>query len=627
MTDHDRPTADPGGTSTPAGMPAPGSTPAPISHESDTAAVPVPTEAIAPPAKPDKPRQSRARWFAATGLLALIVVATATATLVLTSTQTTSTVLGYVPSGSVAYGELRLDLPGDQRQKVAQFLSKFPGFADQAALDDKLDEVLDRLIGEGSKNKQTFTKDIKPWFDGQLAFAVGPLPAMTGDARDAAKDAHGLVLASVKDEALARSWFASTLHEAGVTGTTQTYNGTELTVFTGPDKHPTEAAFALVDGKVAIVGDVPSVKAAIDTKGKSTVTQSEPVKAAQSAMTGDDLGFMFVDLKALMSATTQAAGASASPLAETFTALVPDWAAARIRVESDALRFDAINPHENAAPGPDTNHPNGVAAFAPPTTIALVAGNDVGATLKDWIEVLEKEPSLAEAYKQVEQVVNVVGGWDGLLGWMGDTGVVINPVGDSVEGGIVSIPTDAAKARQLFTTLRSFLALGGAQAGVTVRDETYNGQTITIVDLGSLRDLAAAAGALGGTSLPTDPSSLPNDKIQLAYTVTDDVVAIGSSPDFVKHVLDAGAGASLADDARFKGLVDRVGAQHRSLTFVDVAALRGLIEDRMASEATAQEKARYEESVKPFLIPFDALISAGAVDDGLDQTHTQITVK
>ena len=114
---------------------------------------------------------------------------------------------------------------------MAQFLSKFPGFADQAALDSKLDEVLDRLIGDGTKGKQTFTKDIKPWFDGQLAFAVGPLPAMTGgDAQDAAKDAHALVLASVKDEALARSWFTSTLQEAGVNGTTETYNGTELTV-------------------------------------------------------------------------------------------------------------------------------------------------------------------------------------------------------------------------------------------------------------------------------------------------------------------------------------------------------------------------------------------------------------
>ena len=82
-----------------------------------------------------------------------------------------------MPTDSVAYGELRLDLPGDQRQNVGAFLSKFPGFADQAALDTKLDEVLDRLVGEGSQNKQSYTKDVKPWFGGQLGFAMGPHPA------------------------------------------------------------------------------------------------------------------------------------------------------------------------------------------------------------------------------------------------------------------------------------------------------------------------------------------------------------------------------------------------------------------------------------------------------------------
>jgi hypothetical protein len=619
MTDSQRPTTDPTGPNGPSAQ---------LSPDSETTAVPVPTTTIESPASPPKSRQGRVRAFAAMGLIGLVVASTAVATLVLTSSSTTSTVLGYVPAESVAYGELRLDLPGDQRQNVAEFLSHFPGFADQAALDTKLDEVLDRLVSEASDGKQTFSKDIKPWFYGQLAFAVGPLPAMTGDdPQAAAKDARGLLLASIKDEALARSWFTSTLQEAGITGTTDTYNGTELTTFSGPAKLPTDAAFALDAGKVAIVGDVTSVKAAIDTNGSSAVATSEPVKAAQSAMPGDDLGFMFIDVKSMMAATTEAAGAAASAVPEAFLAMVPDYVAGRLRVEGDAVRFDAINPHTDSAPGPDTNHTNGVAAFAPPTTIALHAGNDVGATITDWIELLEQEPSLAEAYQQIEQAVGMLGGFDGLVGWMGDTGVVVDPAGDAIEGGIVSIPTDAAQARQLFTTLRSFLALGGAQAGITVTDETYNGQTITVVDLGSLRDLAGLAGALGGAAVPADPSSLPDDPIRLAYVVTDEVVAIGSSPDFIKRVLDAGAGASLADDARFKGLVDRVGAQHSGLTFLDVAALRGHVEAMMASTASAAERAEYEESVKPFLTPFDALLAANAVADGLDQQHTVVTVK
>ena len=616
MTDFQRPTTDPTGP------------PAPTSPESETTAVAVPTAAIEPPAKEPKPSRGRARGFIAAGLIALVVASTAVATLVLTSSQTTSTVLGYVPGDSVAYGELRLDLPGDQRQNVAEFLSKFPGFADQAALDSKLDEVLDRLVSEASKGKQTFTQDIKPWFDGQIGFAAGPLPTVSAeDPAAAAMDARGLLLLSIKDAAGARAWFTSTLSEAGATGTPETYNGTELTVFGSADM-PGQAAFAVADDKVAIVGDVASVKAAIDTNGSSAVATSEPVKSAQAAMAGDDLGFMFLDIQKLMTAAIDAAGPSASPVPEAFLALVPDWFAGRVRVEGDAIRFDAINPHADAAPGPNDNHPNGVAGFAPPTTVALLAGNDVGQTVNEWIELFRSEPSLAEAFQQIDQAAGMLGGLDALLGWMGDTGVVVNSTGDTVEGGVVSIPTDAAQARQLFTTLRSFLALGGSQAGITVTDETYNGQTITVVDLGSLRDLAGLAGALGGGAMPSpDPSSLPDEDIRLAYVVTDQVVAIGSSPDFIKHVLDAGAGDSLADDSRFKSLVERAGGQHRGLTFVDIAAIRGQVEALMASSASPQERAEYEESVKPFLVPFDALISAGAVDGGLDQTHSIVTVK
>jgi hypothetical protein len=42
---------------------------------------------------------------------------------------------------------------------------------------------------------------------------------------------------------------------------------------------------------------------------------------------------------------------------------------------------------------------------------------------------------------------------------------------------------------------------------------------------------------------------------------------------------------------------------------------------------TAEERAEYEESVKPFLTPFDAFVGAGVTEDGLDQQHTIVTVK
>ena len=600
-------------------------------NETDTTATPVPTTAVDPPAQAGKPRSSRARWLAAGVLIALVVALTGMATFALTSTKSTSVVLGYVPTDSVAYGELRLDLPGDQRQNVGAFLSKFPGFADQAALDTKLDEVLDRLVGEGTQNKQTYTKDVKPWFSGQMGFAMGPIQVGSGDAL-ASHDHRALVLLSVKDAALASSWLDSTLKAEGGSGSPQTYNGASLTVFAAPKASDMQAAYAILDNKVAVVGDVDSVKAAVDTKGGSPLATGEAVSAAQASVTGDSLGFMFVDLKALVDATAKVgasidgAGGSVPSLPASVTNILPGWAAARIRVEGDALRLDGVVQHKDGAPGPDENRTNGVAGFAPPSTIALVAGNDYGATLKETAELYEKDPALKEVYDQINQAAGVLGGIDAVVGWMGDTGVVIDKHGDTVQGGVVSIPADAAQAKQLLTSIRTFIGMAGANSGITVTDETYNGQTITVVDLGDLRSLAGTAGALGGASVPATPSDIPDAKVKVAYVANDQVVAIGSSPDFIKAVIDAGAGSSLADDARFQDLLKRVDTKHTSVSFVDIAAARGLIEGSM-TDAPDAKKAEYEESIKPFLTPFDALIATGATGGSTDQTHSVITVK
>ena len=93
-------------------------------------------------------------------------------------------------------------------------------------------------------------------------------------------------------------WFDVDAQAEGGIGATETYGGTQLTVFAAPKMPGRQAAFAIVDGKVALVGDLDSVKAAIDTKGASRSRRAKPSSAAQASVTGDSLGFMFVDLKA-----------------------------------------------------------------------------------------------------------------------------------------------------------------------------------------------------------------------------------------------------------------------------------------------------------------------------------------
>jgi hypothetical protein len=437
-----------------------------------------------------------------------------------------------------------------------------------------------------------------------------------------------LLLASVKDAALAKTWVGNALTESGATTTTETCGSTVLTLDSDKDRADAKVATAIVDGKVLAVGDETSVKAAIDSKGGGTLGSAADFQAAVAANPGDHVGFSFVRVKALVermqSLAGDLAGSEAAGISSIMTGILPDWMSGRLRVESDALVIDGAAPHVDGAPGPTGNHANAVAGFAPPATVALAAGNDAGATVQAWIEQFRGDPSLKDAFTQIDQAIGLVGGWDGLLGWMGDTGIVVATAGDGIEGGLVSIPTDAAKAKQLFTTLRSAITLGGGQLGFAVRDETYNGQTITVIDLGSIKDLAGLAGGTSGTEVPT--TGLPEGNAELAYAVTDTVVVIGSSPDFVKHVLDAGAGDSLADTERYKTLVAKVAAEHTGVTFVDVSAVRTQLETMLAT-APAADKAEYEESVKPFLTPFDAFVAAGVTSNDLEHQHSRLTVK
>ena len=111
------------------------------------------------------------------GLVALVVVALSAAGLfALVGTSSNAVVAAWTPADAVVYVEVRGDLPGDQRQNLGRFLAHFPGFADQASLETKLDETLDKLVNKASDGKHDWTKEIKPWFGGQVAVSMSSFP-------------------------------------------------------------------------------------------------------------------------------------------------------------------------------------------------------------------------------------------------------------------------------------------------------------------------------------------------------------------------------------------------------------------------------------------------------------------
>jgi hypothetical protein len=589
-------------------------TPAPLT--------PAPVTPVAPVTGP--PRTGRARWVAALGAVAIVAALTAAIVYALVGRSPDATVIGYVPSGAVVYGEVRLDLPGDQRREIGEFLSHFPGFADQAALDSKLDEVLDRLVSDASEGKQTFTTNIKPWFDGELAFSAGPLPdpkTITSGAEGSGMDsARALALLSIKDETLARAWFADAFKQAGATTTTETYDGVELTLF-GGSSGGAKAAFAILDGKVAVAGDVASVKAAVDTKGKGGFAADPDAKAALDAPTKDHLGFVYLALGPILDWTQElsqavvgqdGAGAGVPGMStELYAKFIPKWSAFWLRVEGDALVMEAAAPKAEVQIGPTKDRASDVAEHVPSSAIALVVNHDTGATLKQTLDLYKDEASLKEVTDAIDQGLGVLGGADNAIGWIGDSGLVVNRSGDAIEGGLVILPTDAEAAKRLFTSVKNLAALGGVGA-VTFRDEDYKGTTISVASIDF--------GAIGGSAF-----AVPLDKIEIAWAVTDDLVVIGSGPEFVKHVLDTTDGTSLASNDRYKALVARV-KEGTGSVFVDIAAIRDHVEAMVKSGDAAALK-KYETDVKPFLAPFDALIASNSVGGDLTRSTIVITVQ
>lgn len=567
----------------------------------------------APSAGAPARRRPGVRWLVA-GLAVVIVAAASFAIVSLVGGRpATSVAMGYMPQRTFTYSEIRLDLPGDQRPKLASFLKVFPGFKDQSAIEPKLEDALDRLVRLASKDSQTWTTDIQPWFGGQIGFgaaipqapAVGSAAGMSG-----ADGALGVV--TVTDRSKAIDWLTRTFDSASLNRSS--YGDADL--FIPADNGSFAAA---VNERVMLFGTSAAVKAALDTDGSSGFGDNDDVKAAIATVDKDYVLFTVTRLRAYADAALQAMATSQpgvlenTQLDDVVLGMIPAWQTQSVRFEADALVSASAGPSWNI--GYDTsNRASQLLGHVPAKTIAFAEVHDAGPVISAILAKFRPLEETKQAFAQFDQVMNVLGGSEAAFGWFGDTALVVSPLADgTIGGGLVIHPRDAAAADRLVTTLNGFIALGGASAGVTTKSEDHNGTKVTILDL------SATLGPSAG-SLP------PGYKAEVAWATNADVTVLGYGSTFVKEVLDAGPGTSLADDARFKGLLGRVGAENIGVTFLDIAAIRGLIEPLAQSTAPADDWSYYTKEIQPYLAPIDALIAGIRKDGGTDRMTGAITV-
>jgi hypothetical protein len=592
----------------------------------------VTTPAPTTPATPTPPpatgrRPSRVRWAAAAAVIAIVVLVSGVAAALLVGRAPNAKILAWAPADSIVYGEFRLDLPGDQHKNLAEFLSHFPGFDDQAAIDTKLDETLDQFLTSATNGDQSYTADIEPWFDGEVGIVASSLPNIGATVDPESLDTgSAAVLLSVKDVALAQAWFDGAVSDANPT--TEDHNGVTITTVPGPEGSRDGPVGYAVTGDVAVLGEVDAVKEVLDTQGGSPLTGNTEFTAALNSGSGDHIGFVYYDFGAYwdwaMSLSAEA-GTPGMNFAEGFRDSLPAWGALWARVEGDALSFQVATAAPAERMGVSENKVSTLAAHAPATSLVYAETHDYGQVITDMLGMYEGVEMPEAATQQLEQVAGMFGGLEGIVGWIGDVAVVVNDPGEGFEGGILIQPTDATKAENLFLTVRGMLTLGGASLGLTVTDEQHGDATITTVDFGELRRLMEQTGET------INPEELEyfggaDAHLQLSWTVTDDLVVVGLGPDFVKHVLDTDPASSLAHNDRYQSLLDRTGTENAGSYFVDVTAIRAAIEEAVPDGPGMLE--RYESQVKPFLAPFDAFAGSQVIGgSNPDKTTFLITVK
>jgi Protein of unknown function (DUF3352) len=572
-------------------------------------------ESGAPGAEVPGRRSSGVRWAIALIGVALVVGATAIVLALASGRPSTSIAVGYMPDDTIIYGEYRLDLPGDQRENLAGFLSAFPGFDDQAAIDTKLDEAFDRLVAAISSDKQTYTADIEPWFAGQIAYAMGPfaIPDLTGSSFSTAGGQSSLFVVTVKDKEKATAWLEKVSDGALTRGD---YNG--AITLTGPAGNVGPAFLIAINDEVLLAGPAAEVRAAVDSKGDGKLADDSEFKAAFGIVNHDYVTFSFIDYRSFATSYFDVISGAGGNLDSTtvddeILSLVPAWFGAVGWFENDAFVGQSAYPSVDI--GYDArNKKSTLLGLAPPNTVVYSEAHDVGAALTALLGRFREMPELRDAFSQIDQATSTVGSFEGLLSWWGDIAVVVSSDDNGVIGGGLLIqPTDVALAQRTFESIRSLIVFGGGSAGIEVRDVQHGDATVTVIDF---------SGAMGSAaeSLP------PGYKAEIAYTITKDVVVIGYGEAFVESVLDAGPGPSLADDPRVASLVKRVGEENLGMTFVDIRAIRELIEPLAKAEASPEEWARYEKEIRPFLLPFDAYASSAREDGDIDRLPSVFTV-
>jgi hypothetical protein len=428
------------------------------------------------------------------------------------------------PADSAAYVNVYLQPSTGQQMNLSNLIGRLPGFADEASLDEKVDQIVQNLL---SGSGIDYRDEIKPWLGDQVAVAAWPTE---GDAASA----EAVVIAAVQDREGAE---AAIVDLAGGGAETETYDGVELHLADG-------TAYAFVDEMLVAAESGEALRAVVDVRGDApSLAEQEAFRQAMSRIPADHLASVYVN----PSAAAEVAGAEGqlSGVGPTSAALV---------AEAEGLRLSGTAPlPESAAASPEAEAETDVAStlpeMMPATAIAELVVFDLASLLREAEAAAGAAPGGEEVTSTLDTLRAVAAfglgidiDADILPLLAGEVGLVIT----GVEGGLPS--------GQLL------LRPDDAEAGLDALDR-----------------LASAVGALGRDSRTEEVDGVEITTLEIpdlgevAYAGTDEVIVIGLGADAVTSALDSGD-ASLAESEAYERSFALAGTRAGTELWVDVSA-------------------------------------------------------
>ena len=397
------------------------------------------------------------------------------------------------------FADARLDLPGAQREKLTAFLAHFPGFADQANFDVKVNEVFDRWVGDATQGKLTYTGSVKPWFSGQVAIGVLKFPQAsaslpTTDVGVSAQDSfHAVIGFGVKDRSRLDATIASVRALAGAGGgatfSDENYNGTTLvTVETSNGT----GIYAVTDTVFLLAPNASDLKQSIDLLAAPAGSLAKDPGFSQqiAQLPADRLGTMYIGTSFFSTVMAQAQSPS-NPLANCGnpTVLANASEVGALVVQGDNVSLD-FRVTATGTPGARLTGTDDLAAWMPADTQAYLAVPGIGKAAHDLISCLKPQLTAAMlSATQLQQVETALGSkLEDYLNFVGDVAVGGSYDGTKVHVGLVANLTDETVATARVHELIGLIRIGASAGGIpiTVTDKKVGDVTVTTIDFSKM---------------------------------------------------------------------------------------------------------------------------------------------